>query len=94
MLAAHIILLILPCGDSFSGPEVIKRFSYSTQLGIKFALLINLKLLTIANPFMLNIAEHEIYLQINMKMPTVVGIFTIIGIFIFICREKIHAQLS
>ena len=41
------------------GPEVIKLFSCSTQLSMKFVLLINLKLLTIANSFLLNIAEHE-----------------------------------
>ena len=40
-----------------SGPEVIKHFSCSTQLSVKFSLLI------------------------NMKMPTIVGIF------IFISRE-------
>ena len=42
-----------------SGPEVIKLFSCSTQLSMKFFLLINLKLLTFANSFLLNIAEHE-----------------------------------
>ena len=55
---------------------------------MKFVLLINLKLLTIANSFLLNIAEHENFsankyenannislLLRNMKMPTVVGIF-------------------
>ena len=54
---------------------------------MKFALLMNLKLLTIANSFLLNIAEDEncsaikyenannISLLINMKMPTIVDIF-------------------
>ena len=42
-----------------SGPKVIKLFSCSFQLSIKFFLLINLKLLTNANSFLLNIAEHE-----------------------------------
>ena len=42
-----------------SGPEVVKLFSCSTQLSMKFFMLINLKLLTIANSFLLNIAEHE-----------------------------------
>ena len=42
-----------------SGPEVIKLFSCSTQLSMKFVLLINFKLPTIANSFLLNIAEHE-----------------------------------
>ena len=64
------------------GPEVIKRFSCSTYLSMKFILLINLKLLTIAKSFLLNIAKHEISLLINMKMPTIVGIF------IFIYREN------
>ena len=41
------------------GPEVIKLFSCSTHLSIKFFLLINLKLLTTENSFLLNIAERE-----------------------------------
>ena len=41
------------------GPEVIKLFSCSPQLRLKFVLLINLKLLTIANSVLLNTAEHE-----------------------------------
>ena len=44
-----------------SGPEVIKLFSCSTQLSVKFVLLKNLKLLTIANAFLLYIAQHEIF---------------------------------
>ena len=43
-----------------SGPEGKKIFfSCSTQLSMKFILLITLKLLTIVNSFLLNIAEHE-----------------------------------
>ena len=41
------------------GPEVIKLFTCSTQLSMKFVLLIYLKLRTIVNSFLLNIAEHE-----------------------------------
>ena len=44
-----------------SSPEVIKLFSCSTQLSMKYAMLINIKLLTIANSFLLNIAEHEFF---------------------------------
>ena len=44
-----------------SGSEVIKLFSCSTQLSMKFFMLINLDLLMIANSFLLNIAEHEIF---------------------------------
>ena len=66
---------------------------------MKFVMLINLKLLTIPNSLLLNIAEREnfsadkyenanniISLLINMKMPTIVGIF------IFISRD--HFMLS
>ena len=42
-----------------SGPE--KLFSCSTQLNMKFDLLIKLKFLTIADSFLLNIAKHETF---------------------------------
>ena len=61
---------------TFSGTEVMKLFSFSTQLSMKFVQLINLKLLTNANSFLLNIAEHENFLT------------TKAGIFIFISREN------
>ena len=41
------------------GPPVIKLFSCSTQMSMKFALQIKFKLLTFASFFLLNIAEHE-----------------------------------
>ena len=79
-------------GDSFSyspahfvhrtGPELIKLFSCSTQLSMKFVLLINIKLLTIANSFLRNIAEHE-----NFSANEYENANTIVGIFIFISRE-------
>ena len=43
----------------YPGYEVIKLFSCSTKLSMKFDLLINLKLLAIANYVLLNIAEYE-----------------------------------
>ena len=45
------------------GPEVMKLFSFSTQLSMKYilVLLINLKLLTNANSFLLNIALQVIF---------------------------------
>ena len=67
---------------SFSYIKYIKLFSYSTQLSMKCVLLINLKLLTIVNFFLLRIAEQEIFSRINMKM------LTNVGIFIFISREN------
>ena len=41
------------------GPEVIKLFSCSTQMSMKFVVLTNLKLLSVANSFLLHINEHE-----------------------------------
>ena len=47
------------CENIQTGPKVIKLFSCSTQLSMKFVQLINLKLLIIANCFLLNIAKYE-----------------------------------
>ena len=58
----------------------MKLFSCSTQLRMKFVLLINLKLLKIANSFLLNIAEHEHFSANKYE--------AIVGIFIFISREN------
>ena len=51
--------------------------------------------------FMLNSVEHELYPDINIKMPTIVGILTCIsmintiGIFFFFYEQfKFRAQLS
>ena len=54
------------------GPEVIKLFSCSTQLSMKFVMLTNLRLLTMPNSFLLNKLNMKISLLINMKMPTLV----------------------
>ena len=47
---------------------------------------------------MLKSAEHEIFLPLNVKMPTIVGIFvkmpTIVGILTFMSRENIILGLS
>ena len=40
-------------------PRGYETFSCSTQLSMKFVMLINLKLLTIADSFLLNIDENE-----------------------------------
>ena len=55
----HVAELGIELAITASGREVIKFFSCSTQLSMKFVLLINLRLLTVANSFLLNIAEHE-----------------------------------
>ena len=54
-----IVLTHLAQPSQRTKPEVIKLFSCSTQLSMNFVLLINLKLLIIANSFLLNTAEHE-----------------------------------
>ena len=75
-----------------TGPEVKKLFSCSTQLSMKFVLLINLKLLTNANSFLLNVAKHENSLLINMKMPTIVRIFIFISRENFMCSWVEHEK--
>ena len=54
---------------SVQAPEVIKLFSCSTEMSMKFILLINLKFTNNENSFLLNIAEHENFSG-NMKMLT------------------------
>ena len=51
--------MILYARAGCSGLEVIKLFSCSTQLSMTFFMLINLRLLTMPNSFLLNLAEHE-----------------------------------
>ena len=53
------ISLVRKLGENLPGSEVIKLFSCSTQISMKFVLLINLKILAMAISFLLNIAEHE-----------------------------------
>ena len=66
----------------YSGPEVITLFSCSTQLSMKFFMLINLKLLTMPNSFLLNRSEHENFSANEYENANYVGIF------IFISREN------
>ena len=63
------------------GPEVIKLFSCSTQLSIKFQLLIK----TEKDRYFLLLGSHMIFiLLIIVKMPTI-NIYK---------QDKFHAQLS
>ena len=61
--AAHykdiFFLFILVDYQTGSWKRIIKLFSCSTKLSMKFVLQINLKLLTSANYFLVNTAEHE-----------------------------------
>ena len=71
-----------------SGPEVIKLFSCSTQLSMKFVLLINLKLLTILNSFLLNIAQNENFTANKYENANCSWLFHIYK------QRNFHAQLS
>ena len=64
-------MLIVPSGISVVVP-----------LRLKFSLLMNLKLLTIANSCLINIAEHEDFSANKCESVTIVGIS------IFISREN------
>ena len=57
----------------FPGPEVIKLFPCSTQLRMKFIMLINAKMSTIVGILTF------ISMLINVKMSTIVGILTFIS---------------
>ena len=74
-----VFLLFLHC---HCRPRGYKTFFMLNSAEHEICMLINLKLLTIANSFLLNIAEHENFSANDMKMPTIVGIF------LFITRGK------
>ena len=59
-------------------PEVIKLFSSSAQLSMKFQLLINVEIAKISGTFRFKTQKLVILfiLLINVKMPTIVGILT------------------
>ena len=55
------------------GPEIIKLFSCSTQLSMKFQLLIKTKMLK-QRPLTFILLDVVFIMLINIKMPTIVGI--------------------
>ena len=57
--------IFVRCKDKLLCKLQLALYLCSTQLSVKFSLLINLKLLTIAKSFLLIIAEHEIFLLIK-----------------------------
>ena len=63
------------------GPKVIKPFSWSTQLSMKFELLIKTKMLKNQDFFASKLSDVECIMLINVKMPT-----TIVGILTFMSR--------
>ena len=66
-----------------TGPEVIKLFSCSTQLSMKFEILISIKISRNSAFFSDSDKPRMLFfLLINVKMPTIVGILT------FMSRKK------
>ena len=61
------------------GPEVIKRFSCSNQLNIKFKLLIESNILKKKHFSYLKRSYFVFVMLINVKMPTIVGILTLMS---------------
>ena len=58
------------------GLEVIKLFSCSTQMSMKFQLLIKLKYRQIKKFLALSLSDVVFIMLINVKIPTIVGILT------------------
>ena len=59
-----------------AGPEVTKLFPCSTQLSMKFQLLIKTKILTNKEVSCLSLSGIVLIMLINVKMPTIVGILS------------------
>ena len=76
------------CISTISGSEVKKYFSCSTQLSMTFVLLINLKLLTNANFFLLNTTEQQNFSANKYENANYCLHFHIYQ------QRKFHAQLS
>ena len=63
----------------YTGPEVIKLLSCSTQLSIKLQLLIKTKMLKTLTFLDFHLSDVVFILLINVKMPTIVGILTLVS---------------
>ena len=61
------------------GHEVIKMFTCSTQVSMKFQVLIKNKMLKNKTLLALKLSDAVFILLINAKMPTIVGILTFIS---------------
>ena len=78
------------CEFKQSGPKIIKLILWSTQLSMKFVLLINLKLLTKFWIFF--------HAQLNWACPAELSMKKVLNVFLFVFSflwpHEIHAQLS
>ena len=66
------------------GPKIIKLFTCSTQLSMKFQLLTNTKYRQIKKFLALSFSDVVFIMHINVKMPTIVGILTFMSIINFV----------
>ena len=77
-------------------PEVIKLFSCSAQLSMKFKMLISIKISRNSAFFRLRLACNAVFPAINVEMPTVAGILTLMSSKIFMLsrveRENFPGQ--
>ena len=78
---------------SSTGPEVIKLFSCSTQLSMKFKLLIKTKYLELKQFLALSLSDVVFIMLINVKISTIVGILTLMSIKHFM-RSRVEHEKS
>ena len=70
--------------NRYAGTEVIKLFSCSTQLSMKFQLLTKTKMLRKINTFLaFKLSDVLFIMLIHVKMPTIVGILTFMSMMNF-----------
>ena len=74
-------------GIMWKGPEVIKLFSCSTQLCMKFQLLIKAEILKNKEFSCFQTHRSCIYYANNVKMPTIVGVLTFMSMLNFMSVE-------
>ena len=74
------------------GPEVIKLFSCSTHLSMKFQLLINLNCWKIPTFLAFKLSDVAFSMLINVKMPTIVGILTFMSMINFVLSWVEHEK--
>ena len=75
-----------------TGPEVIKLFSRSTQLSMKFQMLISMKISRNSTFFPAQKLRMLFFVLINVKMPTIVGILTLMSRKSFMLNRVEHGK--
>ena len=79
--------------SAMTGPEVIKLFSYITQLSTKFQQLIKLKYWQMKTLLALSLSDVVFIMLINVKMPTiVVGVLTFMSRINFVLSWVEHGS--